>query len=471
MWNKVWKYTGIAMCGMVVLTASVYIAIVQYYKSNFAVNTWINGVYCTGKTVEEVNEELLLDAEAPIVTICGTDGEKVQISLAEVDYKEDYISSLQSYMKEQNSFLWPRYIWKETRVKLLPTCSFDEVKLTTLVFDSNVVQKEIRDEETIDVQIRYGENGYEFYDGMQDVFDAQGFAELAVRNVRNGIYTTDVASSGCFYVKEESEEQAKVRSLWQKLEDFLTIDLVYDMGAEQIVFDKSLTSDLLLLTDSGEFLRDSEGNFLWDMEKADAFVEELVKQYNTCDTDLTFHATSGKTVEVPYVTYGTEIDAEAEKEYLRNALLNRIEEVHVPAYLQEGYVRGLNDIGDTYIEVDMTNQKLYGYKEGSIVVETDIVTGNMRRNWDTPAGVNFVYKKQKNRVLRGEGYASPVDFWMPVKGAIGIHDADWRKEFGGEIYLRSGSHGCINVPVDVMPIVYEEFEVGTPVIMFYEENE
>lgn len=471
MWNKVWKCTGIVFGSIVILTASVYMAVVQYYKSNFAVNTWINGVYCTGKTVEEVNEELLFNTEAPIVTIRGTDGKKVQISLAKADYKEDYTSSLQSYMEQQKSFLWPKYIWEETRVNLLPECSWNEAKLTALVMESDVVQKEIRDEESIDVQILYGENGYEFYDGMQDVFDAQAFAELMVRNVRNGIYTTDVASSGCFYVKEDSEEQAKVRSLWEKLEDFLTIDLVYDMGAEQIVFDKALTSDLLLLTDSGEFLQDSEGNFLWDMEKADAFIENLAAQYNTCDKDLSFHATSGKTIEVPYVTYGTEIDAEAEKEYLRNALLYRIEEVHIPTYLQEGYVRGLNDIGDTYIEVDMTNQKLYGYKDGNLVVETDIVTGNMRRNWDTPAGVNFVYKKQKNRVLRGEGYASPVDFWMPVKGAIGIHDADWRKEFGGDIYLRSGSHGCINVPVDVMPTVYEEFEVGTPVIMFYEENE
>ena len=68
-----------------------------------------------------------------------------------------------------------------------------------------------------------------------------------------------------------------------------------------------------------------------------------------------------------------------------------------------------------------------------------MVTGNMRRRMGTPEGVNFVYNKQKDRVLRGPGYASPVKFWVPVKGSIGIHDASWRKEFGGDIYQTAGS--------------------------------
>ena len=54
-----------------------------------------------------------------------------------------------------------------------------------------------------------------------------------------------------------------------------------------------------------------------------------------------------------------------------------------------------------------------------------------------------------------------------MKGGIGIHDADWRDEFGGEIYKTNGSHGCINVPSEVMPELYDMVELGTPVIMFY----
>ena len=50
---------------------------------------------------------------------------------------------------------------------------------------------------------------------------------------------------------------------------------------------------------------------------------------------------------------------EAEKEYLKNAFAGGVKEVHVPTYRQEGYVRGKNDIGGIYIEVDMGNQKHY----------------------------------------------------------------------------------------------------------------
>ena len=85
----------------------------------------------------------------------------------------------------------------------------------------------------------------------------------------------------------------------------------------------------------------------------------------------------------------------------------------------------------------------------------------------TPEGTCYVYGKQKNRILRGENYASFVNFWVPVRGNIGIHDAPWRSEYGGEIYKTNGSHGCINTPYEEMEKIYEKVEIGTPVVMFY----
>ena len=73
----------------------------------------------------------------------------------------------------------------------------------------------------------------------------------------------------------------------------------------------------------------------------------------------------------------------------------------------------------------------------------------------------------KNRVLRGPNYASFVNFWVPVRGSIGIHDAPWRSEYGGEIYKTNGSHGCINTPYEEMEKIYDHVEIGTPVVMFY----
>lgn len=199
-----------------------------------------------------------------------------------------------------------------------------------------------------------------------------------------------------------------------------------------------------------------------------AFVSRLAEEYDTYGKEISFQSTRGDMVQVPgNGTYGTTIDQEAEFDYLMAALAEKRQEVHIPAYIRQGLVRGKNDIGDTYIEVDMTEQKMYYYVDGELVIETDVVTGHTGRRRGTPQGVNFVYNKQRNRVLRGQGYASPVKYWVPVKGAIGIHDANWRSEFGGEIYKTDGSHGCINTPTEAMAQLYEQVEIGTPVIMFY----
>jgi lipoprotein-anchoring transpeptidase ErfK/SrfK len=141
--------------------------------------------------------------------------------------------------------------------------------------------------------------------------------------------------------------------------------------------------------------------------------------------------------------------------------------VHEPEYLQKAWVQGKDDIGDTYIEIDMGEQEMYYYVNGILQLETPVVTGNTSLKRGTPSGVNYVYLKQKDRILRGVGYASHVDFWMPVNGGIGIHDSSWRSSYGGTIYQNNGSHGCINTPRDIMVQLYDMVEVGTPVVMFY----
>ena len=264
-----------------------------------------------------------------------------------------------------------------------------------------------------------------------------------------------------------TEKQKETLNTWEKLNSFLDCGVVYDMGDAMYAVDKSVTSSFVLTDEEGVFIYDINGNFMVDDAGIAAFVASLAMEYDTVDTELEFQSTRGDIVSVPYKKYGTQIDQKKECAYLKQAFLEKRVENHVPAYKKEGYVRGKNDIGFTYIEIDMSEQVLYVYEEGELTLQTDIVTGNEKLNWSTPAGVNYVYAKQKNRILRGADYASFVHFWMPVNGGIGIHDATWRGEFGGEIYKTNGSHGCINVPKKNMIEIYDRIEVGTPVVMFY----
>ena len=138
-----------------------------------------------------------------------------------------------------------------------------------------------------------------------------------------------------------------------------------------------------------------------------------------------------------------------------------------PIYMQTAASTYFDNVGNTFVEIDMTKQHLWYYKDGYIVVEGDVVTGNVSNGAATPEGVYKMYSKQKDTVLRGADYASPVSFWMPFNRNIGLHDANWRTEFGGQIYLNDGSHGCVNAPYSLAKTVYENINIGTYVTCHY----
>lgn len=83
----------------------------------------------------------------------------------------------------------------------------------------------------------------------------------------------------------------------------------------------------------------------------------------------------------------------------------------------------------------------------------------------------FLTGKTRNAILRGWNdngtrYASPVSFWMPFDGGIGLHDASWRTTFGGEIYIGNGSHGCVNLPKAAAEEIYNNITFDMPIIVY-----
>ena len=100
-------------------------------------------------------------------------------------------------------------------------------------------------------------------------------------------------------------------------------------------------------------------------------------------------------------------------------------------------------------------------------MESEFVSGNAARGFDTPAGIYGITYKEQDAMLVGENYETPVSYWMPFNGNIGLHDAVWRDSFGADIYKKSGSHGCINMPYLKAKELYGEIAKGTPVICYY----
>lgn len=461
----------LTICILFLAVCACYFLLALYYGNGFGVNTWINGVYCTGKSVEEVNSELLSCMEAPNILIVDKDGNRYFIDLKRVDYKGDYLPPLNAYLKEQNSLLWMNNLARKKDHALSPAVTYDEEKLREAFRSLEPVRRELFRQEEYAL-FRDEEKGWQLYDGLTDRLDIEKAYEALKTVVDQGGHTLDLAEEDCYYDLPLTEEQKTVKRLWEALENFQDCDIVYDMGDAMLAISPKEAACFVAVDEKGMPLLDEKGQPVLSEAAVRAYIASLADRYDTYEKEREFLSTRGEIVTVAGGTYGTKLDQEAESAYLMENLLKPdvhtgIDLNHKPAYEKETTVRGRNDIGDTYIEVDMTQQKLYYYEDGELMLETDVVTGNMKRRMGTPEGVNFVYNKQKNRTLRGPGYATPVKYWMPVKGNIGIHDAGWRSEFGGSIYEKNGSHGCVNTPTDKMAELYDMVEIGTPVVMFY----
>ena len=130
---------------------------------------------------------------------------------------------------------------------------------------------------------------------------------------------------------------------------------------------------------------------------------------------------------------------------------------------------GAEWIGDetgTFIEISIDQQHMWFYENGNLIVDTPVVTGNDDGDCNTPTGSYAIQSREVQMTLVGEDYESYVDYWLGFNGGIGIHDASWRDDFGGDIYQGNGSHGCVNTPLDKVQVIYERTDFGTPVYVY-----
>lgn len=465
--KKTLKYVLVIIMILLVMMLAIYLSLSVYYRKGFSFNTWINGVYCTGKSVNEVNEELLAQYEYGGFSVYDQTGKKHLITAQDIDLSYDYQDSLTLYLSRQNPYLWVDHLVSVSGgTRLMPVMSYDEDKLKACVealpFFVEDAKKPVKELKIVKTQ-----SGYVLINERVQVLNRDKAFKTIKTALENAETQVDLREQGCFEDLPLTAEMQKDLVLWEKIEAFQNCGILYQMGDELIVINGSVVCDWVTLDENGQIQFDDAGDLILREAGIDEFIYKLAGEYDTVGAARTFQATDGRTITVEGGIYGNKIDQKAEISYLKEAFLAKKEEVHIPTYTQQGRRQGKDDIGDTYIEVDMTNQMMYYYENGQLMIETEIVTGNTSRRMGTPEGVNYVYAKETNRVLRGQGYASPVKFWMPVKGNIGIHDASWRKEFGGEIYQTNGSHGCINTPYDQVKELFEMVEIGTPCVMFY----
>ena len=196
----------------------------------------------------------------------------------------------------------------------------------------------------------------------------------------------------------------------------------------------------------------------------DAYVAELSDEHSIEGSSGNFRTTHGSYIGLTVSYNGHNVDTEDLANDIITCMQEGISETRTAPY----YSSGDRDMayGGTYVEIDLSNQHLWFYKNGERLVSASIVSGKVAEEWNTPTGVFSIYAKEAGAYLEGADYRTFVNFWMPFYGGYGLHDATWRGAFGGEIYLYDGSHGCVNMPYSAAATVFDYAPVGTKVILY-----
>lgn len=444
----------------VTVLAGLYVAISFYFSSHFFFRARINGWRVGGMDLSAAEKKVGDGVEDYLLTVFDRDGGKHHIYGADIECSYVPDGSVEKLLNEQNPVQWVGAVFAPHDSEVPITMEYKEELISEAVESMDCFQKEnITEPESAHIEL--GEDGYRIEKetpGNRMVFDSVlAKVKQAVSAGETSVQLTDEDYVGPEYTSESKE----IVETMERIEKYENAVISYQIKDYEEELDKEQIRDFLTVDGFDVSLKE---------DKITDYVQMLASKYNTYADVRKFKTSSGDTVEIGGGDYGWIVDKPGEAQQLKEDLQAGKPVSREPVYSQRAFVEGKDDIGNTYVEIDYTKQHMWYYENGELVVESDVVTGNINRNNGSPDGVFKIVYKDSPAVLKGEDYESDVTYFMPFAYNVGIHDASWRGgRFGGEIYKSSGSHGCINAPLEVAETIYKNIKVGTPVVAYYRE--
>lgn len=435
-----------------------YVGVSLYFSSHFMFNSVVNGVNVSGKSTKAVEELLSSLADGYILTLNGRNNTQEEIQGKEINLEFQAQGNTEKLVKEQNPFSWPVVLVtaKESSqnvpVKYDQTLLNESIKKLQMVSGPNIVRTE-------NPQPKYNGTSYEIVEGkLGNQLDEEKLKKKIETSITEGKKTLDLDGEDCYFGTTFTKDSPQVIEAKQSMNKYISSVVTYTFGDAKEVLDKNTINTWLGV--------DDKMVVTINQESVNTYVNSLAAKYDTYGNQRNFQTSYGSVISVPGGDYGWLIDTEGEVAELSNIIKNGQSVTREPVYASTGGSRGERDYGNTYIEISLDGQHMWFYKNGALVVDTDIVTGSLSGGYGTPAGFFSLDYKDLNVTLRGEGYASPVTFWLPYDGDIGIHDASWRGSYGGSIYVNDGSHGCVNTPYAAVEVIFNGIEPGDPVVVY-----
>jgi len=462
--NRLLKIEGAIIAVMILA----YAGLAVFFGSHFMFNTTVNGKDYSLKSVKAVAEDMEQQVQGYTLTLEESDGDTEVIDGKDIALEYVPTDELQQLVESQNNYLWIVSLWENIELKTKVTVQYDEDLLSDKIDglacmnpDNQVKSKNARPE--------FKETEFVI---VEEVVGTQIHKDIFYEAVSKAImsfeYTLNLSETECYKLPKYVSTSEEVIKACDKMNSYLGAEVVYDFHPHEEVVDASVIATWISVN--------NKMKVKFSDEKMKEYLAELGKKYDTWGKDRTFTTATGNVVTIKGGAYGWLLNEAEEYEQLKKDIKSGKKIEREPIF--HSYAKAVEhtdtDWGNTYAEVDLTNQRMYFIKDGEVVLKSDVVTGKPSTGCATPQGIYSLTYKTRDAVLRGERdengepeYETPVAYWMPFNGGIGFHDATWQSSFGGSRYLTNGSHGCVNMPKDKAAKLYELIPDKCPVICHY----
>lgn len=448
-----------------------YLIIAATYKDKMLPNTTINTIKVDRMSAEEAEDTLLKNTEVKDLTLITHDGEQVVFKASDfgVAYAVPY-GALDEALSE-SQYSWIAKLFNPTDYRVSYDLSYNEDALRQLI-NSYDWGEAISQNACI---VRQEDGSFKIQEEtLGDKFDTEVLLTYLREQLTSGMNTFTMEDSGCY---EDYRAAIRYGDLTQELElynNYARCTITYDFDDRTKVVSSEMIADWIMTYPDGTVLTDAEGNVQFDKNGVETFVAQMAAETDTVGKPRHFYATLDGWIDVPWngdlsSVYGWQIKQSETVEQLIGLMQEGKTVTVEPVYAREGYTRKTDDIGNTYIEVDISAQHFWVYINGQVVMDNDFVSGTetdpSRR---TPRGVCQILSRDRNVVLgtmATHGYECPVDYWMQFNWlGCGFHDLS-RGAYGGSIYMYNGSHGCLNLKHSVAQELFDTVETGMPVLV------
>lgn len=460
--HKVLRITGIISAVVLVCT---YVTVSIWFMFHYNYRTYINGNDYSFYTLDEVDQFIGEYISDYSLTLKLRDDSEYEIEPDDIGLVISPNVTAKKIISEQNGFLWPYYMCIRKDYELYYTADYDKNKLEELLKNCDFTQEEnMQKPVDASVVIKDGKSTI-IPENEGNYIDFSELCSIIDEALAKGDKIVDLDETDVYEKPDITSDSEEIVSEQARLEKLLSMKVTYKI--DEVSWE--LTSE-----DYGDWITNiSADKIEFDKDKIHEYVQNMADRYDTYDVPRNFRTHDGRTVTLDNTWYGWLIDVDSETDELYTVLeagesVERVPELDCYAAV---YHDGGDDIGDTYIECDFGQQHIYVYVDGELVMDSDCVTGSLANSgkFRTPGGVYTILYTKSPAVLVGDDYETPVKYWMPFIGELGIgfHDATWRSAFGGDIYKSGGSHGCVNLPLSAAEQLFNIAYEGMPVVCYY----